>query len=230
MAEETDGIGEELDRDLRIAVAAAAHLGGQIAARRRDRAQQESEQAAAAARQMQARLAAEGQLARTQFADVDHASWWEQAGPEEIGQAYTAARSWADEDPEAARARRVIEEQLHDRYGIDAANTGANPDAVRDAIDRARARQAHREATGADESADAAVVSQAVVYDSAERRAATEAAMREAGVGEQAVEAHMLADLGQGTPVGEAVRQADRRAAAARRGPAPRERAAELGR
>src|SRR5690625_1718162 len=137
MAEETDGIEEAFEGQVRILVTAAGQVGERLARAREQalrRAQAHSEQQA---REMQSRLEAERRAARAELASVYRADWWDQATPEQIGQAYQVARAWAQEDPEAVRAEQRIRGELRTRYGIDADNTGASPSAVQAAIQRA---------------------------------------------------------------------------------------------
>lgn len=135
MAEESDGIEEALDGQLRVLVTAAGRLG-EILARAPEeaarRAQTASEQEA---RELSSRLEAERRAAHTEYGNVYRNDWWDKATPEQIANTYRTARAWSNEDPEAVRAETRMRDELSTRYGIDVNNTGADPAAVREALD-----------------------------------------------------------------------------------------------
>src|SRR5690625_2039934 len=143
MAEETDGIEEAFEGQVRILVTAAGQVGERLARAREQalrRAQAHSEQQA---REMQSRLEAERRAARAELASVYRPDWWDQATPEQIGHAYQAALAWAHEEPEAVRAEQRIRDELRSRYGVDAVNAGGAPADVQNAIRRAEHDRAH---------------------------------------------------------------------------------------
>lgn len=118
MAEESDGIEEAFEGQMRVIVMTAARAGEMFARAREDakrRAQQLGEREA---RELQSRLDAERQLARTQLSDVHRDAWWESAKPDEIGHRFQTARAWASEDPQAARAEQRMREEIATRYKI----------------------------------------------------------------------------------------------------------------
>ena len=134
MAEESDGIAEAFDGQLRVALTAAGRVGEVLARMREDavrRAQAASEQQA---RELSSRFDAERLAARAELGNVYRPDWWDNASPEQIGQAYTTARAWSGEEPEAVRAEGRIRDEVRERYGVDVANTGADPDAVLTAV------------------------------------------------------------------------------------------------
>lgn len=149
MAEETDGIEEAFEGQLRVLVTAAGQVGEQIARGREEalrRAQAQSEQEA---RELQSRLAAEQRAARAELANVHRSDWWERATPEQIGRSYQIARAWAQDDPEAVRAEQRVRDEVRARYGIDVTDAGADRDAVRQRI-RLELDRAERERANAD--------------------------------------------------------------------------------
>jgi len=134
MAEESDGIAEAFDGQLRVALTAAGRIGEVLARMREDavrRSQAASEQQA---RELSSRLDAERLAARAELGNVYRPDWWDNASPEQIGQAYTTARAWSGEEPEAVRAEGRIRDEVRERYGVDVANTGADPAAVQAAV------------------------------------------------------------------------------------------------
>lgn len=145
MAEETDGIEEAFEGQLRVLVTAAGQIGERVARAREEalrRSQAASEQEA---RELTSRLAAEQRAARTELAGVYRSDWWDRATAQQIGQTYQVARAWSGEDPEAGRAEARMRDELRTRYGVDVDNTNADPAAVRAAVERAdpsRAAQA----------------------------------------------------------------------------------------
>lgn len=197
MADESDGIEEAFDGQLRIAVTAAGRLGEAIARAREDaarRAQAASEQEA---RELASRFEAEKRAARVELGSVYRSDWWDRATPEQIGGALTTARAWGSEDPEAVRAESRIRDELRTRYGIDVNATGADPAAVQAAVEaerlrrqsdterqRSAAEQAEavalsRQADEADRAAEAARTNADVAPDEGEREQAQVQAERE---------------------------------------------------
>lgn len=137
MAEESDGIAEAFDGQLRVALTAAGRIGEVLARMREDavrRSQAASEQQS---RELSSRLDAERLAARAELGNVYRPDWWDNASPEQIGQAYTTARAWSGEEPEAVRAQGRIRDEVRERYGVDVANTGADPAAVQAAVEEA---------------------------------------------------------------------------------------------
>lgn len=172
MAEETDGIEEAFEGQVRILVTAAGQVAERLARAREQalrRAQAHSEQQA---REMQSRLEAERRAARAELASVYRADWWDQATPEQIGHAYQAARAWAQDDPEAVRAEQRIRDELRTRYGIDADNAGASPTDVQVAIEHADRDRAQADVERTREQAERAEAHRLLRYaDHEERRA-----------------------------------------------------------
>lgn len=180
MAEETDGIEEAFEGQLRVLVTAAGQVGERIARGREEalrRAQAQSEQEA---RELQSRLAAEQRAARAELANVHRSDWWDRATPEVIGRTYQVARAWSQEDPEEVRAEQRMNDELRTRYGVDVNSTNADPAAVRAAVERAEQERAQADAErtrAASENAEAQrLVAQANQEDqrAAEARAAAE--------------------------------------------------------
>ncbi|MEE6289305.1 hypothetical protein V2J52_16750 [Georgenia sp. MJ173] len=146
MVEETDGIEEAFEGQVRVLVTAAGQIAERLARGREQalrRVQAHSEQET---REMHSRLEAEHRAARAELGGVYRAEWWDRATPEQIGHAYQVARAWAHEDPEAVRAEQRIRDELRTRYGIDADNTGATPAAVNAAMQRAEHERAQADA------------------------------------------------------------------------------------
>lgn len=197
MADESDGIEEAFDGQLRIAVTAAGRIGEALARAREDAARRAQAQSEQEARELSSRFEAEKRAARVELGSVHRSDWWDRATPEQIGGALTTARAWGSEDPEAVRAEGRIRDELRTRYGVDVNNTGADPAAVqaaveaeqlrrqsdterqRSATEQAEAVALSRQADEADRAAEAARTSADVAPDEGEREQAQVQAERE---------------------------------------------------
>lgn len=231
---ESDGIEEALEGQLRVLVTAATQLG-ERAARAREAAQRtaaahsEQEQ-----RELQARFAAEQQLARTQYGQVHNPQWWDNAKPEDISAVWQTTKAWSAEDPEAARAEARMAQEINDRYGItpEELHTAADAERTRAAKDRAEAEQLMQQADHQDRAQDKArndepstglentrsgrdiEAETQVLYDSAERREGTARDLESQGIDPAVVKTRMRADISQGKPATEAVTSKPRSAKA----------------
>lgn len=197
MADESDGIEEAFDGQLRIAVTAAGRIGEALARAREDAARRAQAQSEQEARELLSRFEAEKRAARVELGSVFRSDWWDRATPEQIGGALITARAWGSEDPEAVRAEGRIRDELRTRYGVDVNNTGADPAAVqaaveaeqlrrqsdterqRSATEQAEAVALSRQADEADRAAEAARTSVDVAPDEGEREQAQVRAERE---------------------------------------------------
>lgn len=197
MADESDGIEEAFDGQLRIAVTAAGRIGEALARAREDGARRAQAQSEQEARELSSRFEAEKRAARVELGSVYRSDWWDRATPEQIGGVLTTARAWGSEDPEAERAEGRIRDELRTRYGVDVNNTGADPAAVQAAVEAERLRRQSeterqrsateqaeavalsRQADEADRAAEAARTSADVAPDEGEREQAQVQAERE---------------------------------------------------
>jgi len=224
MADQTDGIDEALEATLRVALTVAGRAAERIVRERQQQlrdAQAASEQEA---RELQNRLDAERQGTRAALVPVEREEWWQRAQPQQIAEAWETANVWKDLDPDAQRAVDRIEHEVRGRYGVDVRELGADPAAVRAALeqrDQAREEASGERAAAAGEEAEAAQILAAAggledaepqqaeqdsepLYDSAERRRELAAAL-EGVADKEAVEARVLADVNQAQPAAEAV-------------------------
>lgn len=229
MAEESDGMNDAVEGQLRIAVtlaARAAEMLGQIVAERAREAAAASE---AEGRRLSARLDAERAAARASVEGVGGEQWWARAQPEQIAAAWQTTQTWKDVDPDLARKGQEIAGQLQARYGIDVEQVRPDPQALREAMaareaaaqqdpgaQRTKAGREGLEATLLVAEADAADRGRSseqvpsaeaggeLAYDSDARREAKETRLSKVADPET-VRAVMLADLAQGRPASEAV-------------------------
>lgn len=152
MAEDTDGVGEAFDDQLRIALTIASQFGERIARLREQLARQREAAATQQTRELEARFEAERGAVRASLAPVQQPEWWDQATPEDIAGAHETATAWRDYDDVANSAQTRIRDEVRERYGIDVDAPGADPVAVAAALrsaelDRDQAR-AQRERAG----------------------------------------------------------------------------------
>lgn len=175
MVDESDGIEEAFEGQLRVALTAAGQIGERFARAREEalrRAQAVSEQEA---RELQARIAAERGASRVELAQVHRPEWWDKAEPQAVGRAYQLARAWADSDPEAVRAEQRIKDEVRTRYGVDVDTANGDPAQVRAAVARAeqlqREEQEQRTRAGADAAEAQSLMTDAERADQAAERA-----------------------------------------------------------
>lgn len=170
MAEESDGIDEAMEGQLRLVLSTAGQIGERIARAREDALRQAQAHSEQQARELQSRFEAERRAARVELAGVHRPEWWDNATPEVIGRAYQVARAWAHEDPEAGRAEQRIRDEVRTRYGVE----DADPVTVRAALERAQLDpgevQAERSKAAAERAEAAALMVAADRVDLAQSR------------------------------------------------------------
>ncbi|MEC5152590.1 hypothetical protein [Cryobacterium sp. GrIS_2_6] len=138
MAEESDGIGEAFDGQIRVALTVATQMGERFARLREELARNAQAQTVQQTKELQARFDAERNAARASLAPVQQHQWWNTAGIDDIATAYETAVAWRIVDPDIARTSDRMREELRGRYGIDVNNLDADPTAVREALARAQ--------------------------------------------------------------------------------------------
>jgi len=218
MAEpESDGIAEVFDEGMRLAITAAGRLAERrIREREQDMrdAQGQSEQTA---RELQARIDAERRTALAQLEATRNPEWWDHASVDDVASAWEAAQEWRDRDSVAEAAAARMRPEIVERYGLDPEQVDRDAVGTADTADRAGERAQQLEATAIIGSADRGERADALDYDSIERRARTSGALADAGIDEDVIESHRLADTSQALPAQEAVADAPRRSPHARR-------------
>lgn len=148
MADESDGLTENVDQRTRVAVQVAMQAAEQIARARQNAAHRAQAADQQEATQLRARMDAERTTAGLEFSQTRDARWWEQASPQQIGDTYQSAVAWRDEHPQARDTERHMRETLHQRYGIDVNNLQADPAVVAAEVQR-REQQSRTEHGGA---------------------------------------------------------------------------------
>lgn len=135
MADESDGIFEAFEGQLRVAVTAAGRVGEIVARQREEAARRAQAASQQEARELMSRMNAERQSARAEYGSVYRNEWWERATPAQIGTTLATARAWGNEDPEAVRAEGRMRDELRTRYGVDVDQAGGDPQPVQAAVD-----------------------------------------------------------------------------------------------
>ncbi|MEL7978376.1 hypothetical protein AAG589_21095 [Isoptericola sp. F-RaC21] len=139
MTDESDGITEAFEGQLRVLVTAAGQVGQQIARRREEELRRAQAADERTAREMQSRFEAERRAAIAELGNVHRAQWWDGATPAQMAHAYELATSWAQYEPEAVRAQQRIVDELKTRHGL-------SPDELRAQVQHERGA-AEREPT-----------------------------------------------------------------------------------
>ena len=89
---ESDGVDEVVGGGIRLAVTAAGLVGERLAQARVQRAREAEAASVQEARRLEARLDAERAGARAQLAQVEREGWWENAGPDDVADAWETAQ------------------------------------------------------------------------------------------------------------------------------------------
>ena len=146
MAEETDGIEEAFEGQLRVLVTAAGQIAERFARAREEASRQAQAVSEQAAREMQDRFEAERKTAQLEVSRVHSPEWWDRATPEQMAHTYQVARAWTKDDPEAARAEQTMRNEFRSRYNLDVEKTDADPAAVNAAVQKAERDRADADA------------------------------------------------------------------------------------
>ncbi|MBM3714379.1 MAG: hypothetical protein FJW64_01370 [Actinobacteria bacterium] len=189
MADESDGIAEAFEGQLRVAVTAAGRVGEIIARQREEAARRAHAESQQQARELASRLEAERQSARAELSGVYRSDWWERATPEQIGTTLATARAWGNEDNQAVRVEAHMRDELRTRYGVDVAQAGGDPLAVQAAVDAELSRrqsETERQRSTSDAAETALLMREADRADRQAEAADERAQNTPQGVGERA--------------------------------------------
>lgn len=217
-----DGVEETFETVMRAGIAAAARVAEAMARLRQQMQERAAAQSADAADDLRRRLQAEMTLARASYRGVEDPAWWSRAMAADVQNAYRAAATWREVDPQAARAIDTMNTEISDRYGVGAStstSTNVEPDTelartARDLehqveVDLAEATVLLAAADRSDQTArggDGALRAGEPAWDSAARREATAHDLAAIVPDEAAVEARMATDLAQALSATEATR------------------------
>ena len=211
MHEPSDGIAEEVERQLQLALAAATIAARHAIAARQHQVQQAQRESAQNAQAVKAQIDAERGLAAAHLQPVFDPGWWETATPQDVADMWQEADSWRDPDRAEIQptvfdhAAGRIRQEVRDRSGLDPTQI-LTLAAVRELEHEHQARIGERDP--AREPADLEVVerdsSMPRGFDDPQRREQLRTRLVAAGVPEPAIEARTLADLGQAREAAEA--------------------------
>lgn len=209
MQEPSDGIAEELERQLQLALAAAAIAARRAIAARHQAVDQAARDSAQAARAVKARIDAERLLGTERLRPVLDTGWWETATPQDVADMWQDATSWRDPDPPTPsptifdRAAGQIRQELHERVGLDPTQVIALA-AVQELEHEHQATLARPVGQPAEVQARQPDLTAPRGFDHPQRREQLRTRLVAAGVPEPAIEARTLADLGQAQEAAEA--------------------------
>jgi len=244
---EADAVHEALHGTMRVAITVGGLMAERAMRAREQAARNAQAESEHAARELQARMDGERAAARAALAPVHQRSWWEKAGPDEVGAAWETATAWRELDPDAERAAQHIGDELRGRYAIQVDSLDADPGQVQAALERreralrlsaefreaarrdeavafpllAAANRADREQErGARDAVDSVQAGDRAerLYDSAERRDELATELEGIGADEETIAARVVADTNQGQPPQQAVAGSPSRAPRARSG------------
>jgi hypothetical protein len=209
MHEPSDGIAEEVERQLQLALATAAIAARRAIAARQHAIEQAGRDSEQAARTMNARIEAERLLATEHLRPVFNPAWWETAGPQDVAGMWQEANTWRDPDHNPAsptifdRAAHRIRQEVQDRSGLDPTQLIA----LAELQNLEREHQATLQqpvAQPPDVQATEPDLSTPRGFDDPQRREQLRTRLIAAGVPEAAIDARTLADLGQAREAAEA--------------------------
>src|SRR5450755_2461957 len=211
MSEPSDGIAEEVERQLQLALAAAAIAARRASAARQHQLEQAQRESAQTTQAVRAQIEAERRLAAAHLQPVFEPGWWETAAPADVTDMWQHANSWRDPDRDASpltlfdRAAGRISQEVEDRTGLEVTQvlalaavqelerehqtSAGEPDPARN--------PAQRETSRRDSPAPQA-------FDDPQRRERLRERLADLGVPEQAIDARTLADVGQAREPAEA--------------------------
>jgi hypothetical protein len=209
--EPSDGMAEEVERQLQLAISAAALAARKLINRRQAALAEAAAQSEAHAQQLRAQLERERTVASSHIQPVFDNAWWEAVQPRDVGEMWERAEQWRHSDrPDGQgtvfdRAAERIEQETQERWRLDVGAVAALAYADNVAEhDRLAALDAAQPTV--DDGVEVAVPAAGERYDSRERRDRLQARLGAADVPREAVDAQVLTDSAQARPATEAVR------------------------
>lgn len=153
-----DGIDDVTDGVARATVTVAAQMGRQIATAIKRAMEEAAARRDAAAVELQARIQAHRAAARAELTSVHQPEWWGRASTDQVARVVEVSQAWAPHDAEAAKAARVVKQEVQERYGVDVDATGSHTSEILTATQEAataRAEAARERASSEQEAAEA---------------------------------------------------------------------------
>ena len=114
----SDGIDEVIEGQLRVMLTTSAQLAEHRARQREAELRQAEASSVREARELEARFEAERRAVHAELANVYRDSWWDRVTEPQLHHLWEAARAWAGEDLEVARAEARMCEVIEARWGI----------------------------------------------------------------------------------------------------------------
>ena len=205
--EPADGMAEEVERQVQLAISAAAQGARKVITSRQAALVAAAAQSETRAQQLRAQLERERALASSRIQPVFEDAWWDAAEPRDVGEMWERAQQWRRPDAPDAEATvfdsasERIEQETRDRWRLDAGAVAALAYADNVAEHDRRAVAAQRPAEDRVDAVPAADER----YDSRKRRDRLQARLGSADVPREAVDAQVLSDTAQARPAAEAV-------------------------
>jgi hypothetical protein len=209
MHEPSDGIAEEVERQLQLALAAATIAARRAIATRQHAIEQAGRDSAQNAQAVKAQIDAERQLAAAHLQPVFDPGWWGTATTQEVAEMWQEANSWRDPERAVAtptifdHAAGRIRQEVRDRSGLDTTQVIALA-AVQELEHEHQATLVQPVGQLADVEATEPDLTTPRGFDDPRRREQFRTRLVAAGVPEPAIEARTLADLGQAREAAEA--------------------------
>ena len=207
--EPSDGMAEEVERQVQLAISAAALAARKLISSRQAALAAAAAQGEAHAQQLRAQLERERALASSHIQPVFDDAWWDAAQPRDVGEVWELAEQWRDPDALDGegtvfdRASERIQQEAQDRWRLDAGAVAALAYADNVAeYDRLAAAAVQQTA---EDRVDAVAPAAGQRYDSRERRDRLQACLSSADVPQDAVDAQVLTDTAQARPAAEAI-------------------------
>ena len=124
--EPEDRIAEERERQLQLALTAAAIAVQRVVAARREALLEAERQSEVRAQALRAELAREQAMAQAQIQAVFDQAWWEQATPRDVASIWEQAAQWQEQAspgsaPTFHDATERINSEVSERCGVDVA-------------------------------------------------------------------------------------------------------------
>jgi hypothetical protein len=217
--EPSDGVSDEVERQLQLAIAAAAVAARKAIVRREVALAEAQAQSAARADELRGQLERERALASSRIQPVFDRRWWESASVNEVGEMWQESQQWRESRAGGLtsvfdHAAERIEQETRERWQLDISDVMAlayvddtaeqnHLQESTGAEDRRAIGQAQPSEAEVGETAGAAPFDER--YDTPVRRERLKDRLAAAHIADDAIEARVLADTAQGCPVVDAV-------------------------
>lgn len=221
----SDGISEEVERQLQLAISAAALGARKLIASRHAALAAAHAHSTARADQLRAQLDRDRTLASARLQPVFDRAWWQHATPAEVREMWQEAQQWRERGTAGTpslfdHAADRIERETRERWQLDVRDVTALAYAddvtEHDRLANDPVASTHEQQTAEQNPADPRDPTTGIAppdreladrYDTPERRDRLRARMEAADVPDEAIQTRLLADMAQGRPMADAVQQ-----------------------